>query len=113
MIFPQEQIDELKIIAPNLSLAQEGGYNYIFIKDLYLPNGCKPAIVDALLCPTVKEGYESNLYYSHHITGCPLRNWNRMNVKILDRNWFAVSWKVQSGLRLSEMLLVHLKALRS
>lgn len=112
MNFPETQISELKKIAPNLSLAQEGGISYILIKDLPLPSGCDPSVTDALLCPTQRDGYESTLFYSTQITGCPPRNWNRLNVRILDNNWSAVSWKVQSGLRLAEMLQIHLSALR-
>lgn len=112
MNFPERQIEELKKIAPSLSIAQEGGFTYFLIEKLQLPDGCEPPIVDALLCPSQKNGYESTLFYSSNITGCPPLNWNRLNVRILDRNWFAVSWQVRSGLRLAEMLLIHLNALR-
>lgn len=112
MNFPEDQILELKSIAPELSIAQDGGYTYIRIDNLQLPDYCIPNIVNVLLCPSQKDGYESSLFYSAQITGCPSRNWNRINVRILEENWFAISWRVNSGLRLSEMLLIHLSALR-
>lgn len=111
MDFPVIQIDELKKIAPNLSYSQEGGYSFFLIENLHLPEGCEPSIVDALLCPTPREGYESRLFFSTQITGCPPRNWNG-NIRVLERNWYAISWKVPGNLRLAEVLLVHLKALR-
>ena len=116
MDFQETQIEELKKIAPNLSIAEEGGFTYILIEKLQLPDGCVPPIVDALLCPMFKDGYQSTLFYSTQPTGYPSRNsshnWNRTNVRILDRNWFAQSWQVPNGLKLVEMLLIHLDSLR-
>lgn len=111
MNFSENEIEELKRIAPNLSFAQEGGYTFILIERLRLPDDCMPEIVNALLCPTPREGYQSRLYFSENITGCPVRNWNG-NIRVLERNWYAISWQVPSELRLAEMLLIHLKALR-
>lgn len=111
MNFDVTQIEELKQISPNLSVAQEGGYTFIYIEKLQLPDECIPNTVDALLCASPREGYESRLYFSEKITGCPDRNWNG-NIRVLGQNWYAISWRVPSGLRLSEALLIHLKALR-
>jgi hypothetical protein len=111
MNFDATQIEELKQIAPSLSHAQEGGYNFILIEKFKLPEGCQPAAADLLLCPTPRDGYLSRLFFSSKIMGCPSRNWNG-NIRVLGKNWFAISWKVPAGLRLAEILLVHLKALR-
>lgn len=113
MNFSEDQILELKSIAPDLSIAQDGGYTYIRIDNLRLPDHCTPNVVNALLCPSQKDGYESSLFYSSHIMGLPnVRNWNRTGVRILGENWYAMSWRVKAGLPLSEMLLIHLSALR-
>jgi len=112
MNFQEDQIKELKVISPNLSYAQEGGITYIRIEDLQLPESCVPKVVNALLCPFPKDGYVSTLFYSVKITGGPARNWNRNGVRILNDNWYAISWQVKPGLRLAEMVQVHLKALR-
>lgn len=116
MKFSDDQISELKRIAPDLCIAEEGGISYIKITNLKLPEYCIPNIVNVLLCPMVKDGYESSLFFPTIITGCPQRNpphnWNRKNVRILDENWFALSWKTNPGLRLVEMLQIHLSALR-
>jgi hypothetical protein len=111
MYFPEEEIDELKTIAPNLSVAQEGGYTYVHISGLVLPNGCQPAIADALLCSTQREGYNSRLFFSQPISSGIVRNWSS-SIRVLERNWHAISWQTQPGLRLAEILSVHLKALR-
>jgi hypothetical protein len=112
MEFPEDQINELKKIAPDLSIAQEGGFTYILIKNLHMPTGCEPAVVDALLCPMPKDNYQSTLFFAAKITGCPQRNWNRENVRILGSNWFAISWRTQANMRLMEMVQVHLNAMR-
>lgn len=111
MYFQEEEINELKTIAPNLSVAQEGGYTYIKIDGLLLPDGCVPSVVDALLCPMPRDGYNSRLFFSEQIAGGPTYNWNG-NIRVLERNWCAISWQTQTGLRLSEILSVQLKALR-
>ena len=109
--YPPIEIEKLKQIAPCLSFAEEGGLSYILIEDLKLPDGCQPRVVNALLCPSPRDGYESRLFFSDKIASNVDRNWNG-NLRILENNWYAISWKTQSGLGLAEMLLVHLDALR-
>lgn len=112
MEFPKNQIEELKQIAPSLSQASEGGYTFLLIEAMAMPEGCIPEQVDALLCPSPREGYSSRLFLSSQITGCPALNWNG-NIRVLGKNWYAISWQSSPGLRLVEMLQVHLKAFRS
>jgi hypothetical protein len=111
MDFPQDQIDELKQIAPSLNIAEEGGYTFILIEKLKLPDHCSPTEIDALLCPTPRDGYHSRLFFSSMVTGGPQRNWNG-NIRVLGKNWHAVSWRTKEGLRLAQMLMIHLNALR-
>jgi hypothetical protein len=111
MDLPQDQIDELKKIAPDLSAAEEGGFTYLLLRNVVMPEGCIPQHCDLLLCPVAKDGYESRLYFASQIVGCADRNWNG-NLRVLERNWFAFSWKVQPGLRLAPMLIIHLNGLR-
>lgn len=112
MEYPQDQIDELKTIAPSLRIAEEGGNTYILIEQLQLPEHCTPKVVDLLLCPKSRDGYPSRLYFSIIPTGIPARNWNGQ-VRVLDRTWYAASWSCKTGLRLAELLMVHLKILRT
>tara|TARA_R110002124_G_scaffold149259_5_gene315359 strand:- start:9402 stop:9752 length:351 start_codon:yes stop_codon:yes gene_type:complete len=103
-------IERLRKVYPELEVLKEGGFSYIFIKDLILPDGVIPEKLDALLCIDRRDGYDSRLYVSEKIKECdPSRNWNG-NIVLMDKNWFAVSWKTQQGLTYIEMLMVHLKA---
>jgi hypothetical protein len=111
MEFTEEEITALKLIIPSVSSTTEGGYDYLLLENLPLPLGSQPETVDALLCPKPRDGYESRLFFSSKVTGCPVRNWNG-TIRVLGRNWFAISWKVSPGLKLAEMLMIHLKALR-
>lgn len=109
---PESEINELKKIAPSLSLAEEGGYRYLLIDNLKLPEGCSPSTTQALLCPDPKDGYQSRLYFESVISGRPGLNWNG-SIIILDKTWYSYSWQTNPGLRLAEKLMVHLGALRS
>ena len=112
MDYTQEQIDELKMIAPNLSITQEGGYTYFLLEKLKMPENCLPKEVDALLCPSVHSGYNSRLFFSEKITGCkPNLNWNGV-ARVLGRNWVSISWNVPPDQGLAATLLIHLKAFR-
>src|SRR5688500_10272254 len=112
MAFAIDQIEELKQIAPSLRIAEEGGYTYLFIEQLKLPAHCTPAVVDVLLCPQPKDGYDSRLFFSTIRGGIPARTWNG-HLRVLDRTWHAASWRCRTGLRLAELLMVHLKVLRA
>jgi hypothetical protein len=112
MNFPEEQIEEFKSIFGNIQKAEEGGVIYFFIPSLILPDGCTPSMVDALLCPTPRDGYKSRLFFSERILTPVNRNWNAQNVRILERNWHAFSWQTKNDLRLAQMVTVHLRGLK-
>lgn len=112
----QSQLEEMKATFGNsLTSVSDAGVEYVLIPSLKLPDGCVPAEVVALLCPTPRDGYESRLFFS-----VPIRsertptalNWNANGVRIAERIWHAYSWKVAAGLRLTQAVAAHLKALR-
>lgn len=114
MSFATNEIDELKQCFDGLSACAEGGISFLLIPSLSLPAGCDPAVVDALLCPSQRDGYSSRLFLStkvaHRGRG---QNWNSNDVMICGRRWWAVSWKAQeSRKRLSAILAAHLEAFR-
>jgi hypothetical protein len=112
MVLAPDQVDELKLLYGEIAQAEEGGLVYLLIKTLVLPPGCTPATSDALLCPMPRDGYDSRLYFASQIQSPTPRNWNGQ-VRILDRNWFAYSWKLNAaGLRLAQMVQMHVQALR-
>jgi hypothetical protein len=85
---------------------------YVFLSQLRLPEGCTPAMVDALLCLSARDGYPTRLYFAQQISCKQALNWNAQNVPILQRNWFAYSWRDVAAARPLEVLAQHLKALR-
>lgn len=111
MSFPPDEIAEMKAAFAGLSTASEGGTEFILISSLKLPDGCDPAVVDALLCPSTRDGYPSRLYLSARVSHQgPGQNWSADQV-ILGRRWFAVSWRTQeSAGRLLAILAGHLEA---
>lgn len=112
MNIPQEQIDELKTLFPALLAGEEGGTTFFLIPAMELPEGTNPNRVDALLCPSPRNGYESRLYFSERIQhGGTGTNWNGP-VHILGRNWYVYSWRTRAGLRLAQMISEHLRGLK-
>ena len=112
MTFPDDQIAELKGLAPGLKQGEEGGCAYFLLPDLALPEGCVPQRCDALLCPSARDGYPSRLFFAAQIQSRTARNWNATGVRIAERNWHAFSWKTSPNLRLAQMVAAHLRALR-
>jgi len=108
--FPDDQVGELVRLYPHTTEAQEAGVPYFLIPELALPAGQNPPQVDALLCPNGRDGYPSRLFLSQALANLAGRNWT--NVRILERNWFAVSWRIRDGLRLAQMVRAHLDAFR-
>lgn len=110
--FPAEQIERLKERCDKVLAGCEGGQTYLILQGLRLPEGCSPTVADALLCPGPRDGYNSRLFFASQIVGKATLNWNGQNVRILERNWFAYSWKTTVELTLDQMLDDHLAPLR-
>lgn len=113
MTITDDELRELLRQYPDMEEGTETGVRYYLIPGLRLPEGCTPERVDALLCPTGRDGYPSRLFLEQAVTCRTARNWNASNVRILERNWFAVSWMVKTpNLRLAQLLAAHLEAFR-
>ena len=117
MTASQEQVEELKHCFAGVQVGSEVDVPYYLIPAIALPPHCSPRIVDGLLCPLERDGYPSRLYYSHRVERPPRADPNkRLNwtgeVRILERNWHCLSWKIPGGtvLRLAQMVLTHLEA---
>jgi hypothetical protein len=114
MPFSDEQVEAMKAHCAGVASCSQGTIEYLLVAGLRLPN-CKPDVVDALLCFGDRgEGYPTRLYFTERVA--PARaislNWNANGVRILERNWYAFSWKVPLGLSPEETLLEHMKPLR-
>jgi hypothetical protein len=109
MAYTSEQIEELKRYCEKLSSFSEAGTTFFYMEGLRLPAGCTPDICDALLCPMPRRGYPSMLYFSTQIQSAYTRNWNVLNERIGEKNWFAFSWKVDlTSPTLQQLLIAHL-----
>jgi len=112
MTLPNDQIDELKALFPGLAKYEEGPLVYFLIPNLQLPRGCEPSVVDALFCPMNRgDGYPSRLFFASRIKSPIERNWNGQDVRIIERNWYAISWQIGNAtLRLAQMISAHVRA---
>ena len=108
----EDSMRELQALCPEAKQATEAGIDYVLLPACQMPDECDPTAVDCLLCLGPRDGYENRLYFSQAIKSRAERNWNGQNVRILERNWFAYSWKVPGGLRPIEILIGHVQALR-
>lgn len=111
MDFQSDQIEELKKFYSDLKVAEEGGYTYIYIPNLDLPDGCTPTKVNALFCPMLRDGYQSRLFFAEKISCSHNRNWNGQ-ARILDQTWYAISWNINNNQRLIQLIRSHLDAFR-
>ena len=113
MNFPSDQVEELRPLCATMAAHQEGGVDYLLMESLLLPEGCKPARTDALLCVAPRDGYPSRLFLADRISDRGTPNWTA-DVRVLERNWHAFSWTVDSpGLRLLQVVMNHLRIFRS
>lgn len=117
MVIPQPELDELRRYYPKAMDGQEGGVPYVLIESAQMPPGCTPGNMDVLLCPLEQNGYPSRLYYQYRVE-CPPKPGRNLNwsgtARILERNWFMLSWKIPGGTaqRLVQMVQSHLEAFR-
>lgn len=100
-----------KNFGEEIRLVSEGGFQYVYLPKLYLPDGCNPGVVEGLLCPSARDGYASRLYFSHQVSSRSQKNWNG-HIRVLERNWYSFSWQIPQTSSLIEMLLMHLGGLR-
>lgn len=109
------QLERLRAHCAAISQASEGAVTFLLLQGLRLPTGASPSAVDALLRLGDRgDGYSTRLFLAERVVGASKisLNWNVQDLRILERNWHAFSWKAPIELSLEEILLEHLKALR-
>lgn len=110
-MYPQEQLEELKKYCSKLSTFSEGGVAFLYLHDLHLPQGCTPAVCDALLCPVPRDGYPSQLFFPAEAASLRTPKWNMADAHIAGKNWWAFSWRHSlSSPTLAQILTEHLTA---
>lgn len=108
----EAEIEALKKHCDEATLHVEANVTYIYLKKLRLPENCSPSVVNAVLCPTPRDGYGSRLGFEVQIATPNARNWQQ--IRVLDRNWSAFSWNFPfAGLDLLHILLGHFEGLTS
>lgn len=109
MIDP-DYLKEFQTIYPEAQALSDGGFDFIHIPKLVLPEGNSPAEVEALLCPQMRDGYMTRLFLSAAIPG-KATNWTEHH--ILGRTWHSWSWQnVQADQKYVQILLGHLAVFR-
>ncbi len=101
---------DLRRLCPRTQRLEEGGHVYYLLPDLFLGDSVNPKQCDALLRVGGGDGYSSRLLLAAKVEGRQL-NWN-CEAFILQRRWFAFSWKAQDGLTGTRLLSAHLRAFR-
>lgn len=84
----------------------------MYVPTLALPQSWTPSPCDVLFCPEPRDGYESRLFFASKLSGPRELNWNANGVRIMERNWFAFSWRVPPGLGFMQRFAAFLEALR-
>lgn len=112
MALAPDEVAELVAVYPDARVASEGGQEFVLIPGLELPEGVAPVRVDALLCPTPRDGYPSRLFYGTRPQNAPAQFRNVRASHVLGRTWHACSWRVRTGLRLVQLVRAHLDALK-
>ena len=113
MAFADAEIERLKAFCTRVESCVQGAIDYFLLIGLRLPE-CTPSTVDALLCVGDRgEGYATRLFFAEVLIPKDniALNWNHRNVRILERNWHAYSWKVPREMPLDHILREHLKPL--
>lgn len=111
MRYPVEQLEELKAhIGSEIREYEEGGYIYLYIPGLKMPQGCTPEHTDALLCPFFHGGYTSRLFLKERIQTPKVVNWNG-EVFVLGYRWYAFSYNGVKDMPLLNMVMSHLRGM--
>lgn len=111
MQITQDQLEKLKAAYPGAKLATEAGLTYILLPNVSVEAAEGTKTLDLLFCPEGRDGYTSRLFFPERVvTKKKDRNWNG-NVRILERNWVAISWKTEGASSLVELVADHLRAL--
>ena len=101
---------DLRRLCSRTQRFEEGGHVYYSLPNLFLGDAVRPEQCDALLRIGGCDGYSSRLFLAARVEGKAL-NWNS-EAFIVQRQWFAFSWKVADGLTGTRLLSAHLRAFR-
>jgi hypothetical protein len=105
----EDRLSPLRSLCESAQVLQEGGHEYIYLKNLRIRVAGETHVVEAVLCPSANNGYLTRLFLS---VAFPKKGANWSVHQILGRVWHTWSWNgVPADLPLLQMLLCHLDAL--
>ena len=112
MQITDEMIERFKASFPGSVSGKDLKGSFHFLPKVSVTTTLGEKVVDLLFCPEGRDGYPSRLFFSENLpTKDPTRNWNGRE-RIMDRNWHAMSWKIENPPPTLEALLSdHLRAL--
>jgi len=105
---PAAEYQKLKLVWEAAVLHKEGGNPVVLLPDAAFVAAGKEERMDLLLYPSQHSGYVTRLFFQRQIAG---RGDNWTQHRVLERNWWAPSWKdVLPTLSWPAMLCAHLRA---
>ena len=106
-----QELDELRGLSPEAAIYTEGGKDYILLPNVRVPDPTSSLVTDILFCPTDRDGYPSRLFFAQQAPSKTARQWT--SFRIIGREWWAYSWRVDTGTNsLLQLIGIHLGALR-
>ena len=96
MTLPQDQLDRIKSVWPDVQITEDGGKPYVLLPSVRLPDGCTPAVTACLICPYERDGYPCRLFLADRVNGPKQPNWTNPSY-LAGRTWQAYSLKLSNG----------------
>ena len=111
MTAPEQQLAVIIDLCAQAQLVDEAGRKVVFLPNMTFQAGHEAATQDLLFVPFPHSGYESRLFFTQQLSGGDARNWTQHN--LLNRNWWAPSYRVDVSLSWRDQILQHIKAVAS
>ena len=105
---PEEQLNLIIGLCPKAQLVDESGQKVIFLPDMKFQAGACESTQNLLFVPFPLFGYDSSLFFAQRLNEGPARNWTQHN--LLNREWWRLSYRVNTRLPWFEQILQHLTA---
>lgn len=83
------ELARLRVLCPGAELWEEAGGPLVYLPGLAIQSGGAKYIVDALLSPRPRDGYDNKLYFASRLPVA--RNWSVYG--IMAKSWHSFSWR--------------------
>ncbi|HEY0842086.1 hypothetical protein [Methylotenera sp.] len=110
MVSEQMLTEVKKLFCNDASIMVEAGLTYIHFPSLTLPPGNTPGAIEALVCLSTRDGYNTRLFFSEPVAGKG-QNWSVHS--ILGKAWHTCSWNyVEFSGNPTNVIAQHLRAFK-